>query len=130
VSVVELLKVVGDGGAVALVALMLVGLFYLALRFIPQALHAIGGYTAALHALRETVIQRADAHDRKDDAIISEMQRVAVRQSEIAGDVATQEGIALGAALATGQHAAVTVERPPQPSRPDSDPSHRRNRTR
>jgi len=123
----ETLEAVGKGGPLVLCALILVGIFYLALRFVPPflvALHANATATNAcateIRGLRDVINTRADAHDRKDEDILLELRRVADRQSEIAGDVERQEGIALGAAVATGRHQAVTTERPepdPYPTR-------------
>jgi len=150
-ATVGALEAVGKGGGLVLAALILFGVFFLAHRFVPPFIAALNAnaaattaQTGAIDRLRDTVLDRANAHDRKDDDILDELRRVATRQSEIATDVATQEGIALGAAVATGRHAAVTVERPPldspfieqrarQESRPTLEeipPSPYRNRQR
>ena len=93
----EILKVVGQGGFPVLFALMLIGIFWLVKAFGPQVL--VAWY------------KRIESEDARNVAIVAALGRLeakldaVLKQSELAEDVAEIKG-----ALGTGGHAAVSSD--------------------
>lgn len=102
----EMLKIVAEGGALVLLAAVLFGVFYLALRLGPSAIAAVNGVTAELARLGALV--------NANTAAVNEAR---ARSSEAAADMSELRG----AALATGQHPAI-----PHLSQPPPDSSRKR----
>lgn len=98
-----MIKLIVSSGELALLAAVLLGLFRLAITWFPQLLLAINAFTTELAGLRAEV--RALATDVRDTRS---------RASAAAEDVAEMRGV-----YSTGQHQAVTEQRPPFPSNPD-----------
>src|SRR4051812_31577018 len=102
-STLEVIKLVVTSGELGLLALVLFGLFRLAVTLGPPLLTAVAANTTRLATL-----------EAKIDGLERAVSETRSRASEASEDVAEIRG-----ALSTGQHAAITVERPPLPSAPD-----------
>jgi hypothetical protein len=107
VGTLEVIKIVSSAGAIGLLGLVLFGLYRLADKFIPPALAAYNRQTDAIAANTTATATLAT----KFDQVISAADDARQRASESAEGVAEMRG----AAFATGQHAAITAERPPPP---------------
>lgn len=93
-GIAEILQLVVQGGSIVLLALVLIGIFYLAIRFGPQMLNAWNGYTKAIVGLTAEISgMRADINATKQ------------RMSGVAEDVAALS------ATSTGQFPAVKEPR-------------------
>jgi len=99
-SVVEVLKLVGQGGFPVLFALLILGLGYLVVKLGPQFLSAWNGQNAAISALASAVA----ANTAKLESIQVTLEAMRRRADSMAEDMAENR------AANTGSHPNITVE--------------------
>jgi len=108
-DIINVLKLVAQAGSAGLLGLMVWALYKLGKEFLPQALTAWNRQTKVIASLAAKVDENTRAWTDARS-----------RASQSSNEVAEISG-KLDVVLATGQHQAVQAERPPMPSRPDTD---------
>jgi hypothetical protein len=117
-SIVEVLKIVGQGGFPVLFALMLMGLAWIAAKLGPQVLGAWTGLIAAINDLKTAMV--TSVSDLKTTIVTELSSKIAAQSAKIDSMERTLEAMRKNAAdtaediavLATGKHQASSGEDP------------------
>jgi len=117
-SVVEILKLVGQGGFPVLFALLLMGLGWMGVKLGPQVFGAWTSMITAINELKTAIVTAIGEQNARIAALTAKLESMQnTLEAMRAQDVTATANAAAAAAVATGSHSVVTGE-DDRPSKP------------